>query len=322
MSSPRLPIACLVAAAGALVPPAAVAQGRTAAPLLDMPVSARAAAMGDVFGPGRLPAADPAILFHNPSQLAGLPSTAATLSVERYLASSTAGAVAVSTRVGWATIGAGVLALDYPDAAEVVPDAGGSTGTETGARISAHDLVAAVAMAAGTSRARGGVLLEHVSQSLPGARGGAPAVGVGGSLTLARGRLGVVQAAAALQHVGRDLEVGAVSAPLPRTWRAGVTVTDYPLAGAVWEVTTELAAVRDLPASPRMGVEGTWYVGPHALSARAGWREHPDGALAQPLTLGAGLGSGRGRHRLRLDYAWRRFGALGATHRLGVRWHR
>ena len=322
MPSPRLLTACLIAAAAALRPPSAGAQGRTAAPLLDMPVSARAAAMGDAFGPGRPSAADPAILFHNPSQLAGLPSTAAALSVERYLASSTAGAAAVSTRVGWATIGAGLLALDYPDAAEVVPDAGGSTGAETGARISAHDLVAAVALAASTSRVRGGVMLEHVSQALPGASGGASAFGLGGALVLANGRLGVVQAAAALQHVGGDLEIGSISAPLPRTWRAGVSLTDYPLAGALWEVTTELAGVRQLPVSPRAGVEGTWHVGRHALSARAGWRDQPDGALAQPLTLGAGLGSGLRGHRLRLDYAWRRFGALGTTHRLGVRWQR
>ena len=296
----------------------AIAQGRTAAPLLAMPASARAAAMGDAYGAPRPSAFDAASLFHNPAHLAVLSGTAATLSVERYLASSTAGAVAFATRAGRLSVGAGAVALGYPDVAEIVPDAGGVTGTETGAQVSAHDIVAAVAIAGGGARARVGALLEYASQSIAGTSGGAAAAGVGGGARVAAGRWGRLDATAALQHVGGRLENGSTSAPLPRAWRVGASLADHRLARGTWEATAELVQVRDLTASAHAGVEGEWTAGAYALAARAGWVSQPAGAVAEPLTLGAGLR----RDRLWIDYAWRRFGAMGSTHRVGVRWQR
>src|SRR5215217_1220355 len=62
--------AVAVVAIVAGMPASAVAQGRTAAPLLRMPASARAAALGDAYGAaheaGR---ADAASMFYNPAQL-------------------------------------------------------------------------------------------------------------------------------------------------------------------------------------------------------------------------------------------------------------
>jgi hypothetical protein len=73
---------------------------------------------------------------------------------------------------------------------------------------------------------------------------------------------------------------------------------------------------RDAPVSARVGAEGTWSRDGVGLAARAGWATQPEVSLADPLTLGAGLR----RDALWLDYAWRRFGPLGSTHRVGVRW--
>ena len=289
-------------------------------PLLGMPASARGSAMGDAYGAAHGAAHgaafDAASLFSNPAEVAGVPGTSAAFSVERYLASSTVGALAVAQRLRRVAVGVGILALDYPDAEEFVPDASGNVGIATGGSVSAHELVAGLAVAAGGERRRAGAMLRYVDQSLPGARGSAMAVDVGVASRLAHGRWGRMSVAAAVQQLGANLETRSTSAPLPRTWRAGAALEEHPFAHGRWTVLAEVVDRRDAPASPRVGVEGAWLIERLELAARAGWTSQPEATLARPLTLGAGL-----RHqRLWLDYAWRRFGVLGATHRVGVRW--
>lgn len=317
-----LPLAALAALLALVLPAASTsglrAQGRSAAPLLVLPASARAAALGDAVvasgGAGR----DAAVLFANPAQLAGLAGTSAALSVERYLASSTLGAFAAAHSIGRVVVGGGVLALDYPDSEEILPDEGGATGTPTGARISAHDLVAGVAVAAGGERLRTGAMVQYVGQSLPGTSGGTAALDVGAAGRVASGGWGRVDVAAAVQHLGGRITTGTTSAPLPRTWRAGASLETPAVAGARWTLLTELVGTRDADLAARAGLEGTWRLAGLELAARGGWAQQPEGALARPLSLGAGLQ----RQRLWLDYAWRRFGDTGDTHRVGVRWQR
>ena len=300
-------------------PATAAAQGRTAAPLLGMPASARAAALGDAYGAaheaGRI---DAASLFYNPAQLAGAAGTSASISVERYIASATVGSLAVSSNVRGFAVGIGLLALDYPDADEIVPDASGDTGTPTGRRIGAHDVVAGVAIAAGSARARAGAMLEYVHQSLPGASGGSAAVSVGGAGRVASGSWGRLDVTAAVQHLGGDVQTASTAASLPRNWRAGTALEAASFMHARWLVLGELVGPRGVPVTPRAGIEGSWELPGVALAGRAGWAAQSDDAIVDPLTLGAGLRRGT----LWLDYAWRQFGALGSTHRFGVRWSR
>lgn len=313
------PLVRLAVAGSVLAARTGWAQGRTAAPILTLPASARAAALGDAYGASHPAAGDPASMFYNPAQLAGMPGTAAALSVERYLASSTLVALAAARRVGRVAVGAGAVALDYPETAEIVPDAGGTGGTETGARIGASELAPMLAIATGGPRARVGFATRYVSQTLPGAgtRGGIT-VDAGAAGEIAHGEWGRLDVSAAIQHAGRALETGTVSAPLPRTWRVGAGLAEHALARGRWSVLGELVGTRDARLAGRGGVEGAWRFGRTELAARGGWAAQPAGALASPLAVGAGLR----RERLWLDYAWRRFGVLGSTHRVGVRWHR
>lgn len=285
-------------------------------PLLTVPASARAAALGDAYGAA---SGDPATMFYNPAQLAGRQGTAVSASVERYLASSTLVAAAAARHVGSIGIGAGVLGLDYPRTAEIVADPDGTSGTETGASIGATELAPMLAVAAGGARARAGVAIRYVSQTLPGTgNAGGATMDAGLAGEIARGAWGRIDLAGAIQHVGSALETGTTSAPLPRTWRVGASLAEHTLACGRWSVLAELVGMRDAPVAARGGVEGAWALGGIELAARGGWAAQPAGALARPLTVGAGLR----RDALWLDYAWRRFGVLGSTHRVGLRWSR
>ena len=107
-------------------------------------------------------------------------------------------------------------------------------------------------------------------------------------------------------------------APLPRAWRAGLALEEVPLVRARWTALAEVTGRRDGAARPRAGLEGAWSLGAVALAARAGWTAGASDDLARPLTLGAGVRRGR----IWLDYAWRDWAELGATHRVGLRWQR
>ena len=75
-------------------------------------------------------------------------------------------------------------------------------------------------------------MLEYVAQTLPGVTGGGAALDLGVARRVVRGTWGQVDVAGSVQHLGGELQTGAVSSPLPRTWRAGVSLTEHGLARA------------------------------------------------------------------------------------------
>ena len=84
--------------------------GQTAAVVLELPASARALALGDaVTAVGH----DDAMIFYNPAQLASLNGLAASLSLQRYLESTTLAALSAAAGFGPGTVGVGIQSLSY-----------------------------------------------------------------------------------------------------------------------------------------------------------------------------------------------------------------
>jgi hypothetical protein len=312
----RLKAIPLLALLLALCAAPAVAQtagsgGRSAAPLLTLPASARASALGDAFVAGE---GEGATLFYNPARLATI-RRSADASVERYFAGSTLSAVAVAARVWTGTVGVGVQSLRYERTEEIFPDGstGGSRGSPTGRDLSAGELVASVGYALRLRGVDVGAAAKIVAQNLPGTSGSAPAFDAGFSAPIGRR----VTIAASAQHLGGDLRVGSTSSPLPRTLRAGGVASLLTDTSTVaLSLFAEVRHQESVGGSGASGVEARWRVSPRTvLVGRAGVRG-TSGTDARPITAGGGLAIGH----LALDYAFRDFTHLGATHRVGIRW--
>lgn len=285
---------------------------RNAAVLLELPASPRAAAMGDAGGL----LGDVGSMPYNAAVVARMHRPEVGLSVERYLGGSTLGSATAAMPIGRVVLGATVLTLRYPDAAEVLEAPDGGEGIETGARVRGHDAVAGLSVALGWDGLHIGGGAKWVSQSLPGASGGTLAADLGAVVGIGRLLGGTLALAAAAQHLGGPVELAGSSAALPRTLRAGVVFVPRRLAGATWTVALETTSVRDERLRLRQGVEAVWMAFDTAIAARLGTMSRQGADRQEPLTVGGGVTRGD----LALDYAWRRFGALGSTHRFGMRW--
>ncbi len=295
------------------------AQGSTdtrSAILLTLPSSARGLALGDGWG---AIVDDESALFYNPAQLARVRGLAVGGSLQNYIASTTLGAFAVAVPLARGTVAFGLQLLDYGSADEVVPvdGSGGQVGTPTGSTVSAQDMAFTLGygIAFGTRHElRVGAAVEYARQEIASYSGGAFAGDIGAAYTLRNGW----DVSAALQHMGSNLKLAAVSAPLPLTWRAAIAA---PLIRADAFSLRPMAEVRQTSGADVTGVlgaEGSWHSGTSgtALSARAGYSFRGSTDAREPFTFGAGVTLGR----LQVDYAYEGFDLIGgATSRVGVR---
>lgn len=289
--------------------------GAHAAVLLELPASARAAAIGNA---GASLTGDDASIFYNPAQLATVGRSAASLSLQRWISGSRLGAVSAATRVGPGTVASGVLALDYGSEDEYVADpaSGGESGLPTGRTISAGDVVLSAGFAMPIRGVRAGVAAKLVQQRVAGTSGQAFAADAG-----LAGELRGVTLSAAVQHLGGALKLAGEAAPLPRTIRVGAAGRAFVRGPLDVRVIAELSQVRERDVAVGGGSEvGYQARGGIRLAARGGLlprQERTAGGSA--LTLGAGLEA----RSLAIDYGYRALDVLGgATHRLGVRWWR
>jgi hypothetical protein len=288
--------------------------GETSAIVLELPASARAMALG---GAGVALDGDAAV-FYNPAQLASVSRAGAGLSVQRYILSSTLGAVSAGARFGPGTIALGAQILQYASEPEIVPDEafGGERGRPTGNMVDAGDLAVTVGYAIERGRVRVGGAAKVVRQRIVDEAGTAGAADLGVAVRVWReAMLGV-----AVQNIGTALEIGTMSADLPRLIRVGgalpLTLTER----LSMLATADLIAARDGDVRSGGGGELHWQATPGlAIVGRAGGATMEDDADGSPFSAGAAV---IGRN-LALDYAFRSFDAVGGgTHRIGVRWWR
>ena len=303
--------------APALAPALAHAQGASqAAVFLTLPSSARGLALGDGWGTV-VDGGD--ALFFNPAQLARVRGADVSASLQRYVMGTTLGAASVATPLGRGVVAFGVRFVDYGSTDEVVVSSNATPeqGVQTGAQVSAQDV--ALSLGYGlefgeATRWRVGAALTWAQQHVAAVSGSAVAADVGVALTTAAGW----DFSAALQNAGPRLTLGAVTAPLPLTWRVGAALPAVRTTRATLRPIVEVRQVRGDDVTGVLAAEGTWRASAQAplLAARIGYALRSATNDRSPLSLGGGLSLGR----LTVDYAYEGFELLGgATHRVGLR---
>lgn len=316
MTKMRHTILTAIASVAGLTPSLVGAQGgHTAAIVLELPSSARALALGGAYVAA---GADDAALFYNPSQLATLGGTGASMSVQPYIEGSTLSAISGAFQLGPGTVGVGVQVLSYGSADEYVCEEAVpcERGELTGRTVSANDVAASIGYGMTLRTVRLGATAKYVRQSLADASGGAPALDIGAAIDVWRGAtVGV-----SIQNLGPDLQTAGSSAPLPRLLRLGASlpwrgVGPFDVLG-----TLEVAQHREGDLLPLGGAEVTWTsANGLAFSGRVGALAQSDGAATSRVSFGGGV---RAR-QFALDYAYQSFDALAlTTHRFGLRWWR
>lgn len=296
----------LIFIAGLVGAPALPAQ--RAGVVLALPASARAAGAADAS-----PLATGASALFYGSQ--NLPEErAVSASAGSWIGGAQFATMALALPWRGSTFGVGVQSLDYGSADEIVPDplTGGARGIATGNRVSASELAISAGIGRRVGAWRGGVAGSFVSQQVADVTGGTTGLDAG---------VGVIaygwDASAAVQHLGGNLRLAAVSSPLVRTYRGAVASPEFRVAHASLRVVGEYRSVEGEGATALLGAEGTW-------ESVTGWQLTLRGAAASNSTEVArapwSAGGSTARGGWALDYAYQGFGALGAVHRMGVTW--
>jgi len=256
------------------------------------PGSARAAGMG---GAGAAIVGDAGGIFANPAALATIHHLAVEASYETFPSGSKFSTGAVALRVGRFTWGAGAAAL--------------------GPSYTSADLLGASSLVFRTGIVALGGTAKYARETIGGARVDAWA----GDAGLAIAIFDLMALGVSVQNIGGDFGPAAGGVHLPRRTRAGFTLNYVDPQGTLRLLTT---------------VEGQWPVGGSAfvilglesgvvtrgmgVLGRVGYVGHSGVTTASPFTAGGSLELGGGR--LHLDYAYRADDALGARHRMGLRW--
>ena len=256
------------------------------------PGSARAAGMG---GAGAAIVGDAGGIFANPAALATIHHLAVEASYETFPSGSKFSTGAVALRAGRFTWGAGAAAL--------------------GPSYTSADLLGASSLVFRTGIVALGGTAKYARETIGGARVDAWA----GDAGLAIAIFDLMALGVSVQNIGGDFGPAAGGVHLPRRTRAGFTLNYIDPQGTLRLLTT---------------VEGQWPVGGSAfvilglesgvvtrgmgVLGRVGYVGHSGVTTASPFTAGGSLELGGGR--LHLDYAYRADDALGARHRMGLRW--
>jgi hypothetical protein len=296
----------------AAVPAGGQATG-TAPLALNLPLSTRAAALGNAGVTGR----DDDVLFYNPAQLAGSRGGFNT-TVARYGSSATLGALTASFTGGPLTLGWGVQAIAYSTAPDTPYPFTPRVLTNAGA-VEALSLVAAVGGAMTFKGFKIGIAGKYAEDRLSSQVGVVGAAGyrehgtfladVGVSHPLVGGVAGL-----AVQNIGRG-------------WTDGSQKVDVPLQGSLGWSITQQAGQLDLGfatqvtarqgwLSPGGGVEiGYGWIEGYSAVLRAGIRR-PESNAERPF----GFGGTFNADRLSLDYAMQFLDGMRTVNRLTVRW--
>src|SRR5882672_8539018 len=254
------------------------------------PGSARAAGMG---GAGAAIVGDAGAIFANPAGLATVHHLAIEGSYESYPSGATLSTGALALRVGRFTWGAGAAAL--------------------GPSYTSADLLGASSLVLRSGMVALGATAKYARETVGGARVDAWAGDVGLAIAI----FDLAALGVSVQNIGGDFGPAAGGVHLPQRKRAGFTLNYVDPQGTLRLLTT---------------VEGQWPVGGSAfvilglesgvvtrsmgVLGRVGYVGHSGVTTASPFTAGGSLELGR----LHLDYAYRADDALGARHRMGLRW--
>src|SRR5216110_800801 len=259
-----------------------------------LPGSARAAGMG---GAGAAIVGDAGAIFANPAALATIHHLAVEGSYESFPSGSTLSIGALALRVNRFTWGAGAAAF--------------------GPSYTSADLLGVSTLVFRTGLGALGATAKYARETVGGTRVDAWAGDVG----LAIAVFDLMALGVSVQNIGGDFGPAAGGLHLPRRTRAGFTLNYIDPQGTLRLLTT---LEGQWPAagggSAFLGLESGIVARDLGVGVlgRVGYVGHSAVTSASPFTAGASVELGGGR--LHLDYAYRADDALGARHRMGLRW--
>jgi hypothetical protein len=257
-----------------------------------LPGSARAAGMG---GAGAAIVGDAGAIFANAAALATVHHLAIEGSYESYPSGATLSTGALALRVSRFTWGVGAAAL--------------------GPSYTSADLLGASGLVFRTGLVALGATAKYARETIGGARVDAWAGDVG----LAVAVFDLMALGVSVQNIGGDFGQAAGGLHLPRRTRAGFTLNYVDPQGTLRLLTTlEGQWPSRGSAFIVLGVESGLVTRGMGVLGRVGYVGHSVTTSASPFTAGASVELGGGR--LHLDYAYRADAALGARHRMGLRW--
>ena len=274
----------------ALLVPSLAAQ--SAGSLGVLPGSTRAAGMG---GAGAAIVGDAGSIFANPAALATVHHLAVEGSYESFPSGATLSTGAVALRVSRFTWGAGAAAL--------------------GPSYTSADLLGVSTLVFRTGIVALGATAKYARETVGGARVDAWA----GDAGLAIAVFDLMALGVSVQNIGGDFGPAAGGVRLPRRTRAGFTLNYVDPQGTLRLLTTlegQWPAAGGGSAFVVLGLESGVVTRGMGVLGRVGYVGHSGVTSASPFTAGASLELGR----LHLDYAFRADDALGARHRMGLRW--
>src|SRR5437899_4382944 len=256
-----------------------------------LPGSARAAGMG---GAAAAMVGDAGAIVANPAGLATVHHLAIEGSYESYPSGATLSTGALALRVGRFTWGAGAAAL--------------------GPSYTSADLLGASSLVLRSGIVALGATAKYARETLGGARVDAWAGDVGLAIAI----FDLAALGVSVQNLGGDFGQAAGGAHLPRRTRAGFTLNYVDPQGTLRLLTT---LEGQWPAGGGsafvvLGLERGVVTRGMGVLGRLGYVGHSGVTSASPFTAGASVELGR----LHLDYAYRTDDALGARHRMGLRW--
>ncbi len=257
-----------------------------------LPGSARAAGMG---GAGAAIVGDAAAIFANPAALATVHHLVIEGEYESYPSGVTLSTGALALRAGRFTWGVGAAAL-------------GQTYTSA-------DLLGLSSLVLRSGMVALGATAKYARETVGGARVDAWA----GDAGLAIAVFDLMALGVSVQNIGGDFGPAAGGLHLPRRTRAGFTLNYVDPQGTLRLLTTlegQWPAAGGGSAFLVLGLESGVVARGMGVLGRIGYVGHSTATTASPFTAGASVELGR----LHLDYAYRADDALGARHRMGVRW--
>ncbi len=282
--------------------------GRWAAPVLTLPASTRAHALGDAATALR----DESAVFANPANLVGI--VAFGVDVQRFGTAATALSLRSAMAGPGGTIAIGVQGLDWGAACGACTEAVPRRTDELLSRgpVDAASLVASMAYARTVKGLRVGAAAKYAEQRLGADRSGTVAADIGVSIG------STVGVGLAVRNIGRGLMAGNDRLDLPTEVAIGVATAPYtPKGFALWDLTgaADMAVRVNGTVLVGGGMEATFVpVEGIGFAGRLGARVPHGGAGI--LTVGAGVLL----DSFALDYTFHPYDGVGSVHRLGVRW--